>query len=64
MKTYEIERKKKWKKIKQIHLQIHLYLSNQKPQCAENAGIKWLLGQCYTIRTVIDKLFEFHFHEY
>ena len=63
MKTHEIERKKKWKKIKQIHLQIHLYLSNQKPQCAEN-GIKWLLGQCYTIHTVIDKLFEFHFHEY
>ena len=56
-------REKKWKKIKQIHLQIRLYLSNQKPQCAEN-GIKWLLGQYYTIHTVIDKLFEFHFHEY
>ena len=62
MKTYEIERKK-MNKIKQIHLQIHLYLSNQKPQCAENR-IKWLLGQYYTIHTVIDKLFEFHFHEY
>ena len=43
-------REKKWKKIKQIHLQIHLYLSNQKPQCAEN-GIKWFLGQYYTILT-------------
>ena len=62
MITYEIERKR-WKKIKQIHLQIHMYLSNKKPHCAENE-IKWLLAQCYTIHTVIDKLFEFHFHEY
>ena len=50
-------------KIKQIHLQIHLYLANQKPQRAEN-GIKWLLGLYYTIHTVEDKLFEFHFHEH
>ena len=50
-------------KIKQIHLQKHLYLGNQKPQSAEN-GIKWSLGQYNTIRTVIDMLFEFHFHEY
>ena len=50
-------------KIKQIHLQIHLYLGNQNPQRAEN-GIKWLLGQYYSIHTVIDKLFEIHFHEY
>ena len=50
-------------KIKQIHLQIHLYLGNQKPKSAVN-GIKWLLGQCYTIHTVTDKLFEFHFHVY
>ena len=59
----KLREKKMEKKIKQIHLQIHVYLSNQKPQCAEN-GIKWLLGQYYTIHTVIDKLFEFHFHEY
>ena len=39
-------------KIKQIHLQMHLYLGNQKPQSAEN-GIKWSLVQYYTIRTVI-----------
>ena len=52
-------------KVKQIHLQIHLYLDNQKPQSAEN-GVKWLLGQytCNTTHTVTDKLFEFHFHEY
>ena len=50
-------------KIKQIHLRIHLYLGNQKPKSAVN-GIKWLLGQYYTIHTVIDKLFEFHFHVY
>ena len=51
------------KKIKHIHLQIHLYLGYQKPQSAENE-IKWLLGQYYTINIVLDKLFEFHFHEY
>ena len=50
-------------KIKQIHLQIDLYLDNQKPQSAEN-GIKWLLGQYNITHTVTDKLFEFHIHEY
>ena len=50
-------------KIKQIHLQINLYLGNQKPKSAVN-GIKWLLGQYHTIHTEIDKLFEFHFHVY
>ena len=38
----------KMEKVKQILLQIHLYLGNRKPQSAEN-GIKWLLGQYYTI---------------
>ena len=52
MKTYEIG--KKMEKIKQIHLQIHLYLGKQKPQNAEN-GIKWLLGQYYTIHTSFDE---------
>ena len=51
----------KMEKIK--HLQIHLYLGNEKPQSAENEII-WLLVQYYTIHTVIDKLFEFHFHDY
>ena len=49
-------------KIKQINLQMHLYLGYQKPKSAEN-GIKWSLGQYYTIHTVIDELFVFHFHE-
>ena len=53
----------KMEKIKQIHLQINLYLGNQKPKSAVN-GIKWLLWQYYTIHTEIDKLFEFHFHVY
>ena len=34
----------KKEKIKQIHLQIHLHLGNQKPQSAKN-GIQWLLWQ-------------------
>ena len=50
-------------KIKQIHLQIQLCLGKQKPQSAEN-GIKWLLGQYYTLHTVTDTLFEFHFRDY
>ena len=47
-------------KIIQIHLQIqmHTCLGNQKPQSAEK-GNRWLLGQYYTIRTVIDMLFDF-----
>ena len=49
-------------KIKQIHLQIHLYLGYQKPKITENE-IKWLLGQYHTIHTVLDKLSGFHFHE-
>ena len=48
------------KKIKQIHLQIQLCLGKQKPQSAEN-GIKWLLGQYYTIHTLIDKFLNFIF---
>ena len=47
-------------KIKQIHLQIHLYLGYQKPKSAENE-IKWLLRQYHTIHTVLDKLFGFIF---
>ena len=50
-------------KIKQIHLLIHLYLGNKTPQSAENE-IKCVLGQYYTIHTVLDMLFEFYFHEY
>ena len=42
--------------VKQIHLKMHLYLGNQKLQSSEN-GIKLLLGQYYTILTVLDKLF-------
>ena len=49
--------------MEKIHLQIHLYLGNQKAQSAEN-GIKWLLGQYFTIHTFIDKVFEYRFHEY
>ena len=49
-------------KIKQIHLQILLYLGYQKPKSTENE-IKWLLGQYHTFHTVLDKLFGFHFHE-
>ena len=47
-------------KIKQIRLQIQLCLGKQKPQSAEN-GIKWLLGQYYTIHTLIDKFLSFIF---
>ena len=50
-------------KIKQIYLQIQLCLGKQKPQSAEN-GIKLLPGQYYTIHTLIDKFFEFHFRDY
>ena len=43
--------------IKQIYLQTHLHLGNQKPQ----NGIKCLLGQYYTIHTVIDNYLSFIF---
>ena len=33
-------------------------LGSQKPKSAEK-GNRWLLGQYYTIHTVIDKLFDF-----